>query len=156
VFAVSLLWWPDTRALAGIAPRPALIGVVVVGVPLLLLGLHPQALRWTLNRGLRILKRDHIELGLRYPDVLLVTGYWAASCVVAGFGFYLLMRAVAPARLPAAAILVAAGVYALAWDVGFLSFVTPSGIGFREAAMVALLLAAGLIAPGPASVGVAT
>jgi uncharacterized membrane protein YbhN (UPF0104 family) len=51
---------------------------------------------------------------------------------------------------------VAAGVYALAWDIGFLSFVTPSGIGFREAALVALLLASGLIASGPASVGVAT
>jgi glycosyltransferase 2 family protein len=156
VFAVSLLWWQDTRALANSVPRPALIGVVVVGVPLLLLGLHPRALRWALNKGLRILKRDEIDLSLRYRDVLAVTGYWAASWLVAGVGFYLLIRAVVPTPLPASAILVATGVYALAWDIGFLSFVTPSGIGFREAALVALLLASGLIAPGPASVGVAT
>jgi uncharacterized membrane protein YbhN (UPF0104 family) len=156
VFAVSLLWWQDTRALAGSVPRPALIGVAVVGVPLLLLGLHPQVLRWALNKGLRLLKRDEIELGLRYRDVLAVTGYWAASWLVAGVGFYLLIRAVVPAPLPPVAIVVAAGVYALAWDIGFLSFVTPSGIGFREAALVALLLASGLIAAGPASVGVAT
>jgi len=156
VFAVSLLWWQDTRALANSVPRPALIGVVVVGVPLLLLGLHPRALRWALNKGLRILKRDEIDLSLRYRDVLAVTGYWAASWLVAGVGFYLLIRAVVPASLPASAILVATGIYALAWDIGFLSFITPSGIGFREAAIVALLLASGLVAPGPASVGVAT
>jgi hypothetical protein len=156
VFAVSLLWWQDTRALASSVPRPALIGVVVVGVPLLLLGLHPRALRWALNKGLRILKRDEIDLSLRYRDVLAVTGYWAASWLVAGVGFYLLIRAVVPVPLPAVAILVATGIYALAWDIGFLSFVTPSGIGFREAAIVALLLASGLVAPGPASVGVAT
>jgi len=156
VFAVSLLWWPDTRALASGIPRPALIGVVALGVPLLLIGLHPRALRWALNRGLRLLKRDEIELSLRYRDVLAVTGYWSASWLVAGVGFFLLIRSVSPAPLPAAAILVATGVYALAWDIGFLSFVTPSGIGFREAALVALLLASGLIALGPASVGVAT
>jgi uncharacterized membrane protein YbhN (UPF0104 family) len=156
VFAVSLLWWQDTRDLATMVPRPALIGVAVVGIPLLLVGLHPRALRWALNKGLRVLKRDEIDLSLRYRDVLVVTGYWAVSWLVAGVGFYLLIRAVVPTPLPAVAIVVATGVYALAWDIGFLSFVTPSGIGFREAAMVALLLASGLVAPGLASVGVAT
>ncbi len=30
------------------------------------------------------------------------------------------------------------GIYALAWDIGFVSFITPSGLGFREAAIVGL------------------
>jgi uncharacterized membrane protein YbhN (UPF0104 family) len=156
VFAVSLLWWPDARALASGIPRPALVGVAVLGVPLLLVGLHPRVLRWALNTGLRLLKRDEIELSLRYRDVLAITGNWAASWLVAGVGFYLLIRSVSSASLPVSAIILATGVYALAWDIGFLSFITPSGIGFREAALVALLLASGLIPAGAASVGVAT
>jgi hypothetical protein len=28
--------------------------------------------------------------------------------------------------------------YALAWDIGFVSFITPSGLGFREGAIVGL------------------
>jgi hypothetical protein len=30
------------------------------------------------------------------------------------------------------------GIYALAWDIGFVSFITPSGLGFREGAIVGL------------------
>ena len=39
----------------------------------------------------------------------------------------------------------AVGIYSIAWDVGFISFVTPSGLGFREAAIILLLTASGLV-----------
>src|SRR6266851_2860630 len=43
------------------------------------------------------------------------------------------------------------GIYALAWDIGFVSFITPSGLGFREAAIVGLFALA-----LPLPVGLAT
>jgi uncharacterized membrane protein YbhN (UPF0104 family) len=82
---------------------------------------------------------------------VLVTVYWALSWLVAGVGFYLLLLAIAPAPPTLPALLVATGIYALGWDIGFLSFVTPSGLGFREAVIALLLVLSGLV---PAAAGV--
>ena len=135
VFAVSLLFWPDVTALttqAHIPPNVALIAGAVA-IPLLLLGLHPRLLEAALNTGLRLLKREPTRLTLGYLDLLVITLFWSLSWVVAGVGFYLLTRSIVTTPLPAALLPLAMGIYALGWDVGFLSFITPSGIGFREA-----------------------
>jgi hypothetical protein len=154
VFAVSLLFWTDTSGLFSRLPHdsPLVIGIVLI--PLLLLGLQPRLLRGALNFGLRTLGRDPVRFDLRYRDVLLVTLYWALSWVIAGAGFYLLIRSVVTTPLPVgpvAGILISAGIYALGWDIGFVSFVTPSGIGFREAAIAVLVVAAGF---APAALGI--
>ena len=39
---------------------------------------------------------------------------------------------------PLVALPICIGIYAFAWDIGFVSFVTPSGLGVREAAIIAL------------------
>ena len=79
VFALSLLFWPDVSGLTGVIPRDVIIGIGVVGIPLLLIGLHPRLLQAALNRGLRLVRRDPVTLSLRYRDILLITGYWALS-----------------------------------------------------------------------------
>lgn len=154
VFAVSLLFWTDSGGLFAHLPHdsPLVIGAILI--PLLLLGLHPRLLRGALNVGLRKLGREPVTFTLGYGDVLIITLYWALSWLLAGAGFYLLVRSVVGAPLPVggvAAIMIAAGIYALGWDVGFVSFVTPSGIGFREAAIAVLVVAAGF---APVSLGI--
>jgi uncharacterized membrane protein YbhN (UPF0104 family) len=151
VFAATLLLWPDAHQAAGGIPYQFLIGAGIVGVPLLLVGLHPRLLSAALDRGLRLLKREPLRLTLPYRDLVLVTAYWALSWLVAGVGFYLLLLAVVPTPPALPALLVATGIYALGWDIGFLSFVTPSGLGFREAAIALLLVLSGLV---PAAGGV--
>jgi uncharacterized membrane protein YbhN (UPF0104 family) len=153
VFAATLLLWPDARMAAGGIPRGFLIGATIAGVPLLLVGLHPRLLSAVFDRGLRLLKREPLHLTLPYRDLVLVTAYWALSWLVAGAGFYLLLLAVVPAPPSLPALLVAAGIYAVGWTIGFLSFVTPSGLGFREAAIALLLALSGLV---PAGLGLAT
>jgi uncharacterized membrane protein YbhN (UPF0104 family) len=154
VFAVSLLFWTDTTGLFAQLPHdsPLVIGAILI--PLLLLGLHPRLLRGGLNFGLRKLGREPVSFSLGYADVLIITLYWALSWLLAGAGFYLLVRSVIGKPLPLegfVAILIAAGIYALGWDIGFVSFVTPSGIGFREAAIAVLVVAAGF---APVSLGI--
>lgn len=146
VFAVSLLFWPDTRMLTSQLNIPH--GVVVttgaVLLPLLLLGLYPPVLRGLLNFGLKKLGRDPVQFTLTYRDMLLITLYWSLSWIVAGAGFYLVVRSIVATPLDApltVGLVVAIGMFALGWDIGFLSFVTPSGVGFREAALVFLLTA---------------
>lgn len=144
VFAVTLFFWQDASALAAHVPRGALVAVAAVGVPLLLLGLQPRLLERALTRALRVLKRDPVRISLTYTDVLVITGAWAASWVVAGVGFWLLIRSLISSPLPAAGPLLAIGIFALGWDVGFLTLITPSGLGAREAAIAFLLVACGL------------
>lgn len=155
VFALSLLFWPNVSGLTDVIPRDVIVGIGVVGIPLLLIGLHPRLLQAALNRGLKLLRRDPVTLTLRYRDILLITGYWALSWVVAGVGFYLLIRSLTDAPVSVAAVALAIGINAMGWNVGFLSFFTPSGLGFREAAIAGLLIACGLVAGADAGLGVA-
>ncbi len=155
VFAVSLLFWPDVSALATQAHIPGNVALIAgaVAIPLLLLGLHPRLLEAALNLGLRLLKRPPTRLTLRYRDLLVITLFWSLSWVVAGVGFYLLTRSIVSTPLPPTLLALAIGIYALGWDVGFLSFITPSGIGFRELAIAALMVAAGVtIGPGAGAI----
>ncbi|HEU4781769.1 MAG TPA: lysylphosphatidylglycerol synthase domain-containing protein, partial [Ktedonobacterales bacterium] len=145
VFALSLLFWPDVSGLTRVIPRDIIVGIGVVGVPLLLVGLHPRLLQGVLNRGLRMLRREPVTLGLRYRDLLVITGYWAISWVVGGVGFYLLIRSLTDAPTTIVAVMLAIGINAMGWDVGFLAILTPSGLGFREATIAGLLVACGLV-----------
>jgi hypothetical protein len=145
VFAVSLFFWADTHALTTVVPRGVLITAGALLVPLLLFGLHPRVLQGTLNFGLRKLGREPVSFTLSYLDILVITLYWALSWLVAGAGFYLLVRAFTPAPLTATAVALAIGIYAIGWDIGFVSFVTPSGIGFREVTIGLLLSFSGLV-----------
>jgi len=154
VFAVSLLFWPDITGLTAHFSRDAVVTIGAIAIPLLLIGLHPRLLEWTLNLGLRLLKRPPTHLTLGYSDLLLITAYWAASWLVAGAGFYLLTRSIAPAPFTFATLAICVGVYAIGWDIGFLSFITPSGLGFREAVIAFLLVASGVVF-GPSAPAIA-
>jgi uncharacterized membrane protein YbhN (UPF0104 family) len=160
VFALSLLVWPDVGALGGQLGhlgRSLPLAVGLVGVPLLLVGLHPRVLTGTLNFALRKLGRQPVAFRLGYRDVLIITFLWGASWVVAGLGFYLIVCAMWPAPVSPAAFVMATGIYAIGWDVGFLSFITPSGLGFREVTIAALLGASltGLVPIGPVALVIA-
>src|SRR5205085_10066625 len=114
--------------------------VVVLGVATILapcIVLHPRVLNGLLNLALRLLKRNTVQLTVRYSDILLVTLAWCASWIVAGSAFYVLLLALWPTA-PLVALPICIGIYALAWDIGFVSFITPSGLGFREGAIVGL------------------
>lgn len=138
VFACSLLFWGNTGAIHTLlqgTPVVLLLGIAMILA--LLVGLHPRVLGGALNFGLRLLKRTPITLQMRYLDILLVTLAWCISWCIAGSAFYLLLLALWPAT-PPVAWPICIGIYAIAWDIGFASFITPSGLGFREGAIVGL------------------
>jgi glycosyltransferase 2 family protein len=154
VFAVSLLFWHDlgVGAINQVSTINRAPMVVIVGVAMilaLLVVLYPRVLNWLLNLALRLLKRDPVILTLRYVDILLITLAWSVSWLVAGGAFYVLLLALWPGT-PLVALPICIGIYAIAWDIGFVSFITPSGLGFREAAIVGLFA---LALPLPAGLG---
>jgi len=142
MFALSLLFWSDVGAIRNLLNgTPLVIGLGVLLTIALLVVLHPRVLNGLLNMALRALKRTPITLSLRYSDILLITLAWCGSWFIAGCAFYVLLLALFPG-LPVAALPICIGIYAIAWDIGFVSIITPSGLGFREGAIGVLFLLA--------------
>ncbi|HEY6409944.1 MAG TPA: lysylphosphatidylglycerol synthase transmembrane domain-containing protein [Ktedonobacteraceae bacterium] len=137
IFAVSLLFWGNLDTLGSLFHHSFIIVLGMVSFVALLIILHPRILGGLLNFALRRLKRDPVVLTLSYTDILLVTLAWFVSWFVAGCAFFMLVLALWP-QTPLAALPICIGIYAIAWDFGFVTFITPSGIGFRELAITVL------------------
>ncbi|GAC1566180.1 MAG: lysylphosphatidylglycerol synthase domain-containing protein [Ktedonobacteraceae bacterium] len=136
-FAVSLLFWHDFGAISSLTEQRIVVALGVGTILALCIVLYPPVLNGLLNIALRIVKRGPIKLTLRYRDILLVTLAWCASWCVAGSAFFVMLLALWT-KTPLIAWPICIGIYALAWDIGFVSFITPSGLGFREGAIVGL------------------
>ena len=137
VFAVSLLFWHDLNAVGRLSEQRIVFALGIGTILALFIVLYPPVLNWLLNLALRVLKRDPIKLSVRYRDILLVTLAWGASWFVAGSAFFVMLLALWSSA-PLIVWPICIGIYALAWDIGFVSFITPSGLGFREGAIVGL------------------
>lgn len=121
-------------------------------VPLGLLLCHPRLLEGGLNAALRLVKRPPVCVTLTWPQVAAALLGYLVVWLVMGSAFALLAAAVAPVGWSQTGVLIAT--WAAAYVVGYLSLLTPSGLGVREGVMV-LLLAPILAAPAPTVVALA-
>jgi len=152
IFAFSLLFWGNLGTVGSLFQSSFIIVLGMVSFLALLIVLHPRILNGLLNTALRLLKRDPVVLTLSYADILLITLAWFASWFVAGCAFFVLVLALWP-QTPLAALPICIGIYAIAWDFGFVTFITPGGIGFRELAIGVLFhLALPAIPVGPVAI----
>jgi uncharacterized membrane protein YbhN (UPF0104 family) len=126
--------------------RPALAGLAVIVAGL--------AALWLARRPLiRLLRRRYPDLTWRdvFPSGRLAVGLtlgYAVYWIVAGLAFGIFASAVHP---PAGEHLVlAVAAFSAAYAIGFLSLLTPSGLGVREGVLVAVL--AGVMPAGVAAV----
>lgn len=110
-------------------------GLLLV-VPLGLMAMHPVVLQRPVAFAARKLGRRAVRLRVAYGSLLAITFCYAFVWIAFGIGVYCLSAAVsaAPGHL-----WTYVGAYALAWVAGFVSFLTPAGLGVREAAFAALL-----------------
>ena len=142
--SVQLLVAAAVSVLALLSPGlPLWLMIGVALGPLALLLIRPAALRGVV-RGLSRLSSRVREDAIEVPEARALGQVALASLgaiLALGIGFALLLP---EARGPRE-LLGAAGVFALAWVVGFLVVPLPSGLGVREAVLVAGL--AGLYGP---------
>ena len=105
-----------------------------------------------LSLGLKKLgyRLDNLSISLRVilPILLIDLLHW----LIVGSGFFMLASSLYP--IPRQAWLAMAGVFSISWVIGFIAFLTPSGLGVREGVM-ALLLAPFMPAPFPAIIALA-
>jgi type IV secretory pathway TrbD component len=130
-------------------------GPYVVGlwlVPVILAGMHPKFIQAVLRR----LRKVPIHLQMRYVEVLGLLGVYLLCWVLYGVGFYLVGTSLIVGRaapdfgMHAASETVPAmiGINSLSWAGGFLSVVTPAGLGIREG-ISSILLGDMMQAPYP-------
>lgn len=69
--------------------------------------------------------------------LLLFLGVYLLLWVLLGTAFFLFIMSLCP--ISVSQLLVVTGIYAVAWSIGFLSVITPSGLGVREGILSLLL-----------------
>lgn len=116
-------------------------------IPLGAVALQPAVMEAGLNWGLRRLGREPVALGLRTRDVALFALVHVCGWAAYGVSFTLFVGSLRPVSVSDLPLLGAT--YAAAWVIGFLSFLTPGGIGIREGVLAYLL---GFWLPAPVAV----
>jgi glycosyltransferase 2 family protein len=118
---------------------------VLALVPLTLVGIHPRLLQWVVNLGLRLVKKDPVTFTITYPRMLALGAAYVVGWALYGASAWLLMVSLGIDDPALAYKIVAA--FVVAWVIGFLSFITPGGIGIREGVLAALLTLWGVPLP---------
>jgi len=107
---------------------------------ILLIGIYPPIFNWGFNLILRLLKREPHRIRIPYKKMLWLVIVLIFMWVVHGSAFYLTSKAIYPAlQLSFQSYSLFIGVFAISWLIGFVSFLTPGGIGIREAVMTYFL-----------------
>lgn len=128
VFGLSLPFWRS-----GAGDRAWLLLIIPAGLALI----HPQALGRAVGLLARALRRPELAWPYAYGEMLLIVGAYTLANLASGLALLAVVAATEPVTPGAAAFVV--GASAAAWAVGYLSFLTPSGLGVREAALTAML-----------------
>ncbi len=109
---------------------------VLACAPLLLVALHPALLGAALDFALKLARQPPLERRVSMPGLIRCLGWTALGWACYGLQLWLL---VADVSGRGGVLLLSVGAYALAWSVGFLLVIFPSGVGPRELALIAAL-----------------
>ncbi|NLE23514.1 MAG: hypothetical protein GX624_12160 [Actinobacteria bacterium] len=117
--------------------RPGVTALSLLAIPVLVAFMHPRVFGPVAGWALRLLHRPPLEVTLSFGKVLVIALLFTADWFVAGFGAWLLARAITGLGVEALPLVTVA--YALAYVAGMVAFIIPSGIGVREAVLTASL-----------------
>lgn len=132
VFLFTLPFWHETGTISGFLP-------LLIFIPLGLIALHPGLMRRVVNFLMRRLGREEVSINIRYRDIAALIIPYCTLWVLYGLSFYFLVGAVQPLGMEHLVALI--GMYSMAWAIGFLSLITPGGLGIREGVLALLLTA---------------
>ncbi len=109
-------------------------------VPIGLLCLHPRIFEPVLGWFLKKFEDVSLQVRLRYRNILLLVLYWGVLWAIRGVATYYLLRAIYHGPLPSflTASLLLAGITAISWIIGVVSFIAPAGLGVAEVVLVVL------------------
>lgn len=130
-------------------------GVAIVAVVIFVLSLmvvyFPGVVEARLNSVIRLFKRKPIQLRMNKSLAASIYGGYFLAWSLYGFSFWLFLKGITAQTTP---VLPMAGIFIIAYQVGYLFILAPGGVGPREAMMTMLLTP--FFGPGvPAAIAVA-
>lgn len=144
VFLLSSLGWADNAAWALLAEKlhwaqgaEYLRWVVLLVVPGCLVAVHPKLLERVINFALKLIGKTPLRIEITYGRMMALFAWYVLGWCVYSLSSWLLM--VSLTDMDSAQFLPIAGAFTFSWVVGFLSFITPSGLGVREALLTGML-----------------
>ncbi len=120
------------------ADQPARFAVLGV-IPAVLVAIHPRVFGPVVNLALAKLGRERLPRVIPYGRALLLCLAYAATWVLIGLGLYAFAAALHPVDLSDLPYIAAS--YPVAFCVAVLTFIVPSGIGTRDAALATAMTA---------------
>lgn len=119
--------------------EPVRVALYIVAVlfPIALICAVPPVLTRLIQLVLKVLRRPPLQHKLTLPGVLRVVGWSALGYTLFGVHLWLLANAQAAPGL--GGLLRSIGSFAIAMTVGMFAFLSPSGLGVREAVLVATM-----------------
>ena len=142
----STIWHQALTILAGLAFTGAIIGteftariplwVIIAAVASCLVMLHPSVLTRLMNFGLRILRRDPVNITLPFSKGLMLFVLYGLAWLLYGSSFWFLVWGLG---FPPGPFWVVTASFAAAYLIGFLALFAPGGVGVREGILVLLL-----------------
>lgn len=131
--AISFPFWPLSRMSGQYLHIAILLFFLVFGLAVL----HPRVLQPILRWASTKFRKPQLNWKFNYSTIISLILLYALAAITAGLTLSAVMAGLG--ELKSTHIIFLIGSSALAWVVGYLSFVTPSGIGVREGVLTILL-----------------
>lgn len=128
LFAATLPFWPTLPA-----ARLWLLALLPLG----LIALHPRLFGMLLNWAALRFRRPDMAWRYHFGEILLLSAGYLLAALFHGLALFAILNGLQ--ALPLAWLPLVIGGSALAWAVGYLSLLTPSGLGVREGVLVLVL-----------------
>jgi len=92
--------------------------------------IHPRMLERLVNFPLRLLKRDPVQIGITFSQLLYITALYTLSWCGYGLALYVFISSLAP--ISPGLVWAMIPIHAMAYTAGLLVLLTPGGLGVRE------------------------
>lgn len=123
LFGLALLFVPHGQV-------PPAAYILLSLIPICLVVLYPPVLNRLVAYFLGRLRRPTFRLQVSYPRLVWISAVYTFDWLIQALGCYIMVNSFYP--LPLSSLPVLIGGYAVSWILGFLSLVTPAGLGVRE------------------------
>jgi uncharacterized membrane protein YbhN (UPF0104 family) len=106
-------------------------------IPILIILLTPRILKQLINFALKKVGKETVQFNIKFWDLLLILIIFLVGWTFYGLGSYLVMSAFINTSAISTPWLIT--VFVVAWLIGYISFITPMGLGVREGIITVIL-----------------
>ncbi|MCK4353362.1 flippase-like domain-containing protein [candidate division WOR-3 bacterium] len=110
---------------------------LLLSIFICLVVVHPSVFSKIVNFLFIRFKKEPMEFNIGYFRILQLLLLYCVLWVLYGMGFYFLIKSFYPIEISTFYSLI--GICAIAWSIGFISLITPGGLGVREGILSFLL-----------------